>query len=113
MPELDIVTMATCRSNVYWKRVVTGSKGDNYTIRFEAVNPEARLVTHDYTCECPDFQIRRAHLPGQVCKHISRVKSERCGWSELVDGSRAIEGKYGKPVCPRCKGPVEYERVGV
>lgn len=108
MPELTIVDVPTCASNLDWEKEVKGATGV-YIVKFGRV--EVGPAIRDYTCTCPHFQYRLSGT-GVHCKHIIKVIVDelRCGWNE------SLEVGFDFPAdkcCPKCHGPIIYERVGV
>lgn len=115
MPDLTIEASRMCSSNEYWEREVDGSSGKSYTVRFgEIFGPErdARMCTHDFTCTCTNFQMRLRYREGAYCKHIEKVRSERCGWHAAYGGGldpsplseREREAAEAGGRCPSCGG---------
>ena len=124
MPDLTIEHHRMCRSNEYWEREVAGSSGARYVVRFgEIWGPErdARMCSHDYTCTCSHFQKRLRYKDGAYCKHIDKVRPERCGWhgaygggldpSPLSEAESAAAEAGGR--CPSCGGETSVVRVAV
>lgn len=96
MPELTLIPVHTCMSNVHWARGVGG-----YSVTYDH---------NGWHCSCPHHKFRHVE-----CKHIKAVKSDRCGWNwEAYCGSTAKpDMKDGVYVCPDCGGPIETFNVGV
>ena len=98
----DIVQMYQCRSNSTFETKVTGSKGDEYTVRFGRVH--GQKYSHNYTCDC------KAGEHGRLCRHVKQVQRQqlRCGWSQQHNGGAPKDGK-----CPKCGGKIEAVMVAV
>ena len=117
MPDLTIETAWTCGTNEDWETTVTGSKGDQYTVRWGRLfgrDADVQGCLYGYTCTCPSFtKSRRSHLP---CKHIKDVEAsgQRCAWNlNLEPFVDCDHDDQGEPCCPDCGGPVGAWRVGV
>jgi len=111
MPDLDIVPAWTCDTNISWEQEVESSQGGgSYTVRF-GFRPSRRSdVLYDYSCTCRGFAFARSGY----CKHIDKVKEQRCGWNgELEPTAEAARDANDEPCCPECGGPVTAMKVGV
>ena len=106
MPDLMIVHVRTCASNLRWsKQYPSGSrKNIMHTVVF-GPSPGGRYAC-DYSCNC------EAGKRGLTCRHIKQAAKERCGWNwEAFCGSFAEPNPDG--TCPACGGPTEVIKVGV
>lgn len=109
MPDLDVVSVPTCKTNVLWETVAIGSKGDRYRVAFEST-PDSQDSVYGWTCECKGFQYRGG------CRHVTEISKsgERCAWNETLEpGVKANEDRDGNAFCPLCGSDVEYVMVGV
>lgn len=95
-----------CSHNSNWSRVIEARSGERYVVSFGRVeNPRQRGVQHDFSCTCPDFQFRKVKERGEYCKHINRVKKERCTWHTQFNGPARPVMEGGEPKCPLCRAP--------
>lgn len=101
MPDLTIENRWVCKSALYFEREVEGT-GTTYTVLFTRT-PQGPYA-YGWRCTCKAFQYGK----GKPCKHIERVKAERCGWHQEHDGGEPVDGK-----CPKCGGNVTTVQVGV
>lgn len=93
-----------CSNSSNWSRRVRSSTGQTYMVSFGRVdNPEDRGVEHDYTCTCPDFQLRKRKHERTYCKHIDATKEERCTWHTQFTGPPEPVMENGEPKCPHCQ----------
>jgi len=108
MPDLIIVDVPTCATNSHWRTEVQGQTG-KYLVTFGHV--EMGPVANDYTCSCPHFQYRLFGT-GEYCKHIKRVIEQklRCAWNAELE---PVHAPIGGNFCPKCTGPLTFERVAV
>lgn len=113
MPDFDLVPTWTCASNFYFERVVTGSKGDVYTVHWGRLMEARAFETgaqYGWQCTCRGYKYRG------TCRHIDEVKAsgERCGWNGTLEPTAQCDhDANGEPCCPDCGGPVRVMRVAV
>ncbi len=104
MPDLMIVHEYACAQNENWQTEVTGSKGTNYTVRFDRFSHKNQgSVERDFSCDCKAYKFRQGD-----CKHINEVRDQKCTW---MDGEP--NDNDGEQTCPVCGGEVIIYRKGV
>ena len=109
MPDFIIEIFHECETASSWIKEVIGTSGV-YTVTYNSFNPGR--YENNYACTCPSFKFgNRNKLRGDdaTCKHIEQVKTERCGWMEVLDGEKPTED--GK--CPRCGLNTHSRQVAV
>lgn len=99
MPDLTIENRFHCESAESFEVRVPGSNGRTHVVTLSRNNKGPCQVNWACTCEAFRFGLDKN------CKHISAVKAKHCGWMGFVDGGK-VAYRNGKPVCPRCGGPV-------
>ena len=108
---LTIEHLWVCPSNFDWSKIVNGSKGAQYIVRWNKA-PPGHPYEYRWTCTCPNFKFHKEELHDYECKHIRSVKNERCAWNE-----EAFCGSGEQPPanhkCPKCGEGLEVVRVGV
>ena len=109
MPDLVTVAFWRCATESGWERTVIGSKGDEYTVRFDKYSHRNPDVECDYSCTCPGYEYRGPNY----CKHILQVRGERCGWNQWLHGGEPEVDAEGVRRCPLCGVEVEAFSVGV
>lgn len=113
MPELTTHATWTCSTNESWETTVTGSKGDEYTVRwglFDLRDQNRFGSQYGWSCTCKGFEHHRK------CKHIEFVNAsgERCAWNDILDvGVEASRDDNDEPCCPECGAPVVAYNVAV
>ena len=98
-------TYKWCSTNEFFQKTVNGSGSNVYTVTYGKTPPRSQYQ-YDWSCTCPQHQFR-----GGECKHIRKVKEERCAY-----GSGAVSGSPEKieyDTCPSCGGDVSVVSVGV
>ena len=111
MPDLNIHTAVTCRTNQEWGPVkVLSSDGSKiYQVTYGRLAHWAD-TQYGWSCTCPGFKFRK------TCNHIKAVEKsgQRCGWNaDLEPGRQPVTTPKGELACPECGGPVSAYRVGV
>jgi hypothetical protein len=99
MPDLTIEHHFHCDTADYFVAMVPGSNGRTHTVTLSRHNKGECQI--NWACTCEAFRFGK----GKPCKHIKAAQKTHCGWMGFVDGGK-VDHKNGKPVCPKCGGPV-------
>jgi hypothetical protein len=104
MPDMTVHVWRWCSTNEFWEIVVPGSGGKEHLVWYgETLQGPYQ---YGWSCTCPAFK----YGSGKECKHIGKVKDQRCGYGwEAACGSPAGMGE----TCPKCGEPTSVVEVAV
>jgi len=106
MPDMIVRSFWHCQSFENFEVETPSSRGDGVYLVIFGPTPFGP-AQHDWSCECKGFLFRKR------CKHVEAAKKSRCGWSQFGDGDDIKRAESGRPICPKCKGPVSAMNWGV
>ncbi len=98
-----------CATADNWSKAVKGTNNITYIVRWGSWGHKDDDCSHGWSCTCKRYKYSKSG----TCKHIEGVKTERCGWSEYMDGGEAEQDVTGRVSCPKCGAEVSTMGYGV